>query len=120
MDRKTTIQELKNRVQKFCDDRDWGQFHAPKDLSIGIISEASELLEPFRFKTLEQQMEIVSNPRKRKAVGDELADTIFLLLRFAQKYGFDVDEEMKKKIKNNAQRYPVSTSKGSNKKYNEA
>ena len=58
MDNDTSFQELKDKVQKFCEDRDWDQFHSPKELAIGIITESSELLAHFRFKSDEEMEEI--------------------------------------------------------------
>lgn len=118
-DDSATVKELKDKVQKFCKDRDWDQFHNPKDLAIGISTEASELLDLFRFKRDDDIKEIMSNPSKRQAVGEELADVLYFLLRFAQMNGFDLSEELNKKLEKNNIKYPVEKSKGSNKKYNE-
>ncbi len=119
MDQKTTIQELKDQIQKFCDDRDWDQFHSPKDLATGIITEASELLEVFRYKTDQQQHEIMSDSQKRQHIAEELSDVTFQLLRFVQKYNFDLSSSFRKKLKEISLKYPVQKAKGSNRKYNE-
>ena len=118
-DGSTTLKELKDKVKAFCEERDWDQFHNPKDLAIGVSTEASELLDLFRFKGEEDIKEIMSNPDKRQKVGDELADVLYFLLRFAQMNDFDLSDELEKKIKKNAIKYPINKSKGSNKKYNE-
>ena len=118
-DSSTTIKELKDKVQKFCKERDWDQFHNPKDLAIGVSTEASELLDIFRFKRDEDIKEIISDPGKRQAVGDELADVLYFLLRFAQMNNFDLSEELNRKLAKNNTNYPVEKAKGSNKKYNE-
>ena len=78
-DSSTTVKELKDKVQKFCEERNWDQFHNPKDLAIGISTEASELLDLFRFKREEDIKEIMLDPDKRQKVGDELADVAYLL-----------------------------------------
>lgn len=119
VDNKTTIQNLKNNIQKFCDDRDWDQFHPPKDLAIGIITEASELLSPFRFKSVEEQEAILKNSKKREDIEDEIADVLYFVLRFAQKYKIDLSRVLRKKLRKNELKYPVEKAKGSNKKYNE-
>ena len=119
-DDSTTIKELKDKVQKFCEERDWDQFHNPKDLAIGVSTEASELLDIFRFKGEEDIKEIMSDFNRRQKVGDEIADVIYFLLRFAQLNGFDLSAELDRKLKKNNQKYPVEKAKGSNKKYNEA
>ncbi|MDO4170952.1 MAG: nucleotide pyrophosphohydrolase [Lachnospiraceae bacterium] len=79
-DRITTLDELKRKVQQFCEERDWDQFHNPKDLAIGVSTEANELLDIFRFKTEQQMREILLNPNKREHVEEELADTLFFVL----------------------------------------
>tara|TARA_B100000315_G_C14364142_1_gene489828 strand:+ start:352 stop:711 length:360 start_codon:yes stop_codon:yes gene_type:complete len=118
MDETTNILELKEKVQKFCENRDWDQFHNPKDLAIGIITEASELLEHFRFKS-ENEVEEIIKSEKRKKIIEELADIMFFILRFAQKYNVDLSEELEEKIKKSALKYPIEKAKGSNQKYTE-
>ena len=117
MDKKTTIKKLKAIVQKFCEEREWDQYHGPKDLAIGIVTEAAELMDHFRFKTEIEARRYLSNPRKRLEVEDEVADTLFMLLRFAQMYDIDLTKALKRKIVTNNRKYPVHKSKGSNKKY---
>jgi NTP pyrophosphatase (non-canonical NTP hydrolase) len=119
MDESSNILELKNKVKEFCKDRDWDQFHSPKELAIGIITESSELLEHFRFKNEEEMKEIMNNPAKRAEIGEEIADIMFFILRFAQKYDFDLSSEIKNKIAKNGERLPVEKSKGKNLKYTE-
>ena len=97
-DGSTTIKELKDKVQKFCEERDWDQFHNPKDLAMGVSTEAGELLDIFRFKRDEDIKEIMSDPSKRQKVGEELADVLYFLLRFAQMNDFDLSEELDKKL----------------------
>lgn len=118
-DDKTTVSELKEVVKKFCEEREWDQFHNPKDLAIGISTEANELLALFRFKTESDIKDMISDPKKRAEIGEELADILYFVLRFAQMNNFDLSEELKRKIIKNNERYPVSKAKGSNKKYNE-
>jgi len=65
MDQKTTIEDLKKKVQSFCETRDWDQYHNAKDLAIGIITEASELLEHFRFKNEKEIEQFFRNPKKK-------------------------------------------------------
>lgn len=114
-----TIKELKGKVQKFCEERDWDQFHNPKDLAIGISTEASELLEIFRFKGEEDMKQIMLDPNKHQKVGEELADIFYVLLRFAQINNFNLSEELDKKMEKNNEKYPIEKAKGSNKKYDE-
>lgn len=118
-DDSTTIKELKDKVQKFCEERDWDKFHNPKDLAIGVSTEASELLDIFRFKRDADIKEIMSDSSKRQKVGDEIADVLYFLLRFAQMNDFDLSKELERKLEKNNTNYPVEKAKGSNKKYNE-
>lgn len=117
MDNKTTLSELKEVVKKFCEERDWDQYHNPKDLAIGIITESSELLEHFRFKSIKEVEEVIR--QKKEEISEELADILFFILRLAQRYDIDISTEFHKKIKNNTKKYPIEKSKGSNKKYTE-
>ncbi len=117
-DLSTPVSELKEIVRKFCEERDWDQFHSPKELAIGVSTEGSELLELFRFKSDEEVLQIVEKT-KREQVGEELADVFYFVLRFAQKFGFDLSDEFHKKMKKNSLKYPVAKSKGTNKKYSE-
>jgi len=112
-----TIDELKAQVRSFCEERDWDQFHGPKDLAIGVITEASELLEHFRFLTDEQAMALLNNPQQKDEVEDELADVLFFLLRFSQRFDIDLAQALVRKIEKSKKKYPVDKAKGSNKKY---
>ncbi|MGB4661273.1 MAG: nucleotide pyrophosphohydrolase [Mobilitalea sp.] len=116
MDNEITVKELKDKVRKFCEARDWDQFHNPKDLAIGISTEANELLDIFRFKSEEQMKIIMEEEHKKTAVEDELADTLFFILRFAQMNGIDLSEVLGKKMKKNGERYTVELAKGKNEK----
>lgn len=118
LDSESTINELKNLVRNFCEDREWNQFHNQKDLSIMIITEAAELLEIFRYKN-EKEMNDIMNGEKRIAVGEEVADVLFGVLRFAQMNNIDLSSVLRDKIEKNEKKYPIELSKGKNKKYNE-
>lgn len=119
MDNNTRIQEIKDRIQKYCEERDWDQFHNPKELSIGLITEASEVLEHFRFKSEDEMEQFLKDSKKREDIEDEMADVLFFLFRFAQKYNVDLSEAFNRKMSKNEKKYPVEKSKGSNKKYTE-
>lgn len=113
------ISSLKKSVQDFCEARDWDQFHNAKDLAIGLITEASELLEHFRFLSPEECDRLLEKKHARDEIEDELADVLFFILRFAQRYQIDLSSAVSKKMRKNEDRYPVETAKGSNKKYTE-
>ena len=118
-DNKTNILELKSLVQTFCEDRDWDQFHDPKELAIGVVTEASELLDIFRFKSKKQMGDLLKDPVRRNDIEEELADTLFFILRFAQMYDIDLSDVITRKIEKNNKKYPLNLAKGSNKKYTE-
>lgn len=105
------IQKLTNELIKFRNERDWGQFHNPKDLAIALNIETSELLESFLWKPFEEVDEA--------KVKEELADVFAYAFLLAEKYDFDVPSIVLDKISKNAEKYPVDKAKGSAKKYNE-
>lgn len=106
-----SIKDLMRDIDKFTQERDWDQFHNPKDLAIALSIEASELLEAFLWKKPEE-----TNPDKIK---EELADVINYALQLASKCGLDVDEIVRAKMLKNAEKYPVEKAKGVATKYNE-
>lgn len=116
-DKNNTITDLQTIVSQFCEDRDWRQYHNPKDLAIMISTEASELLSIFRYKNDKDIENIFSN--KKEAVEDELADILFGLLRFAELNDIDLSKALENKIAKNNEKYPVEKSFGRNEKYDE-
>ena len=117
-DKEVTLEELKIKVKEFCEKRDWDQFHNPKELAIGISTEANELLQIFRFKS-EEDMKKVMSSDKRIEVEEELADVLYFVLRFAQMNNIDLSSAVSNKIEKNNKKYPAEKVKGCNKKYNE-
>lgn len=105
------IKEITNELLKFRNERDWEQFHNPKDLAIAIAAESGELLECFLWKKYSD-----ANAEKVK---EELADILSYSFLLAEKYGFDIKELVLSKIKTNAIKYPVEKAKGTAKKYDE-
>lgn len=104
-------EEIINALLKFRNERDWEQFHNPKDLAIALNIEAGELLEAFIWKDAEE-----ANPNKIK---EELADVFAYAFLMADKCGLDVKDIVLEKIKENSEKYPIEKSKGTAKKYNE-
>lgn len=117
-DNEMKLEQLKEKVKAFCEARDWNKFHNPKELAIGISTEANELLQLFRFKSIEDMQEILST-EKRVDVEEELADVFFFILRFAETCKIDLTTILFDKMDKNAKKYPLDKAKGSNKKYNE-
>lgn len=109
--------ELKQKIRKFRDERDWKQFHNPKDLSISIVLEASELLEHFQWKDLKE----VENKVKtdQESIEEEMADIYIYLLELSDVLGLDLIKAAEKKLEKNAEKYPVEKSRGNAKKYTE-
>ncbi len=112
-----TIKELTDLIQKFCEERDWDQFHNPKDLAIGISTEANELLDIFRFQREEDIKNIFADDQRRMHVEEEIADVFFFVLRFAQMNQIDLESALKTKMMKNAKKYSVEKAKGKNLKY---
>ena len=115
-----SVKTLMDSVRAFCEERDWDQFHTPKELAIGISTEANELLEIFRFMADEQQVALLRDTGTREHIEDELADTAFFVLRFAQMNGIDLGRALERKITKNSKKYPVETSRGENRKRDES
>ena len=111
-----SLRALSDRLRSFCEERDWDQFHNPKDLAIGISTEAGELLEIFRFMSAEQQAALLAGDETREHVEDELADVFFFVLRFAQMNGVDLGRALERKMAKNARKYPADQCRGDNRK----
>jgi len=105
------IKEITAELLKFRNERDWEQFHNPKDLALAINIEAGELLEEFLWKKAEEA--------KTEKVKEELADVFAYAFLLANKYDFDVKQIVLEKIKSNGEKYPIDKAKGIAKKYNE-
>lgn len=116
---RVTLDDLMSLIAGYCTARDWDQFHTPKDLAIGAATEASELLDIFRFKTPEDMKAMLTDEKQREHIGEELSDILFFVLRFSQLYGFDLQKAFYRKMEINAKKYPVDKVKGCNKKYTE-
>jgi dCTP diphosphatase len=115
----TTVAELKSRVLAFVRERDWEQFHAPKNLSMALAAEAGELMEHFLWATPEQSRAIATDAAKRAKIAEELADVVIYALEFANATGLDVAAAIEAKMAANAKKYPVEKSRGRSDKYTE-
>jgi NTP pyrophosphatase (non-canonical NTP hydrolase) len=118
MDKTTLLEELKKEVKQFCTEREWDQFHGAKDLSIGLSTEAAELLEIFRFKK-DTECDQLFEGKERQNIEDEMGDVLFFLVRIAQKYEVDLASAFFNKMAKNRSKYPMEKARGSNKKYTE-
>ena len=111
------IENLIKRLRKFADDRDWDQFHAPKNLSMALMVEAAELVEHFQWMSEKQSMELSDD--KLKEVAYELADVFIYCVRLSDKLGVDLEKVVDEKIVINENKYPAEIVRGSSKKYTE-
>lgn len=118
-DSDVTLSQMKDLVRVFCEERDWNQYHNPKDLAIGMVTESSELLDIFRFKSPEDVEGIMADPGRSAHVREELSDVLYFVLRFAQTNGIDLYTEFVRKIGIDGEKYPVEKSRGRNLKYDE-
>ncbi len=118
-DSSTTLAEIKTRVLAFARERDWEQFHAPKNLSMALAAEAGELMEHFLWAEPEASRTIAQDAAKRKKIEEELADVVIYALEFANMTGIDVAAAIETKMAANAAKYPVEKARGRSDKYTE-
>lgn len=111
------IQELQNRLRQFAVDREWEQFHAPKNLAMALAVETGELMEHFQWMSEAQSEQL--DVDKLETVGLEVADVFIFTVRLADRMGIDLEDLVEKKIKINEQKYPAEKVRGSSKKYTE-
>ena len=111
------LQALQKALREFARERDWEQFHTPKNLATALSVEAAELLEHFQWLTDEQSRTL--DDAKRTAVGEELADVLLYLLQLADKLDIDLLQAAERKLRLNAEKYPAERARGRSAKYNE-
>ena len=111
------IESLRNQLRTFAVDRDWDQFHSPKNLASALAVEAAELLEHFQWLTEAESQQLP--PEALNEVGNEVADVLLYLIRISDKLGIDLIAAAKAKIVLNADKYPVEKARGSSRKYTE-
>ena len=110
------IKNITEKIKKFRDDRDWMQFHDPKNMAVSIILEASELLEHFQWKTIEEVEEYAKNHQDE--IQDEIADIALYLFEMADNLGIELIKAMEAKLAKNEKKYPVEKARGKHTKYN--
>ena len=111
------IKAWQERLASFASDRDWEQFHSPKNLSSALVVEAAELLEQFQWLTIEQSSSDELPRKTRDAVQQEVADVAIYLLRICDVLDIDLEEAMARKLEINAEKYPVELARGNATKY---
>ncbi|MBC8190338.1 MAG: nucleotide pyrophosphohydrolase [Puniceicoccaceae bacterium] len=118
-DASTQLQVIKDRVLAFAKERDWEQFHSPKNLSMAIAAEAAELMEHFLWQSPEASREDIQAEKLRAKVEEELADIFIFAIEFANVTGIDIAAIIEAKMALNAKKYPVDKAKGRSLKYTE-
>lgn len=113
------IQTLQQRLKSFYEERDWSQFHNPKNLVMALCGEVGELAEVFQWLTPEQATNIMHDPYQANKVHEEMADVFVYLVSIADKLGIDLFEAAEMKMEKNRAKYPIEKSKGNSKKYSE-
>lgn len=111
------IRKITDKIVKFRDDRDWMQFHDPKNMAVSIILEASELLEHFQWKTQEEVKDYLS--RNKEDIQDEIADIALYLFELSDNLGINLTDAMENKLKKNEKKYPIEKARGKHTKYNQ-
>ncbi len=111
-DRETTVAELRDLVQGFVDERDWSQFHDPKNLSMSIAIEAAELMEHFQWQENRRAGEVRDSAEDMQQVREELADVLCYALSFANALDIDIATALREKLAKNAEKYPADRFRG--------
>lgn len=111
------IKKLQKKLQKISNDRDWNQFHSPKNLSMALTKESSELLEIFQWLSEEESYNL--DEKKQIHLKEEIADISIYLLRLCMKFNINLEEAIHEKLEKFEKKYPIEKSKGNSKKYTE-
>jgi dCTP diphosphatase len=117
MDADTTLQYIKDIIARFTAERDWQQFHSPKNVAMALAAEAGELMAHFRWTAAGEDAGVLNDPQSLREVRHELADVLLLLAEFANVSGIDIADAVREKMEINAERYPVEKSRGTATKY---
>lgn len=107
------IEGLTTALRHFADERDWAQFHTPKNLVMALVGEVGEVVEHFQWLTPEESVEVINDERNARHIAEELADVLIYLVRLADVLGVDLLEAARTKLEANAQRYPADRVRGS-------
>jgi NTP pyrophosphatase (non-canonical NTP hydrolase) len=111
-DPQTTVTELREIVEQFVDQRDWRQFHSPKNLSMSMAIEAAELMEHFQWLSADESRAVADNSEKLAEVADELADVLCYTLAMANQLGLDLSTAVRNKMTKNEAKYPADEYRG--------
>jgi len=118
-DEETTLGDIRARLAVFVAEREWEQFHAPKNLAMALAAEAAELMEHFLWDDPSASRQAAKDLAKRARIEEELADVVIYALEFANATEIDVSAAIERKLISNARRYPVEKARGNSRKYDE-
>lgn len=111
-DQDTSVSQLREIIRHFVDEREWNQFHSPKNLSMALAIEAAELMEHFQWLTIDESRTLKNDPQKLAAVGEELADVLSYTLALANSLELDLSSTIRDKMKKNEKKYPAEEYRG--------
>ncbi len=111
------LRALQGLITRFRDERDWKQFHNPKDISLSLVLEAAEVMEHFQWKNSKEVIEHVR--QHKKEIGEELADVLYWILLMSHDLNIDITEALEKKLIIAERKYPIEKAKGNHRKYTE-
>ena len=112
------MEKLLNEIRQFNSERDWDQYHSPKNLAVSICIEAAELLENFQWE--DKDVPVIKKDKEfMRKVSEEMADIFIYALNLADKLNIDIEKSIKEKLEINRKKYPIEKAHGSAKKYNE-
>jgi NTP pyrophosphatase (non-canonical NTP hydrolase) len=111
-DETTTVAELRKLIADFVAERDWSQFHSPKNVSMALAIEAAELMEHFQWLTIEASRKLTEDPEKLAAIGEEIADVVGYSMALANELGIDLSSAIRAKMIKNAEKYPAEQFRG--------
>jgi len=112
------IKSVQKKLREFALDREWEQFHSPKNLATALAVEAAELLEPFQWLTEAESRHLAENPADFARVEEEIADVMIYLLRLADQLDINLERAVEEKIRKNGEKYPIALARGNAVKYN--
>jgi len=111
----SNLSSLTKKIVQFRDERDWKQFHNPKDVALSLVLEATEVMEHFQWKNPDEITQYIK--KHKNEIGEELADVLYWVLLMAHDLKIDLNSALEKKLIKNAEKYPIEKAKGSHKKY---
>jgi NTP pyrophosphatase (non-canonical NTP hydrolase) len=111
-DHTTTVADLRETIRQFVDERDWSQFHSPKNLSMAIAIEAAELMEHFQWLRVDESRDVRHSPEEMQKIREEIADIFCFALSFVNALDIDVADAVREKVAKNAVKYPADRFRG--------